>query len=33
VAVVHLHFGAMLSIRNVVAQKLVKNSYRNLELW
>ena len=31
VAVVHLLFGAMLSIRNAVAQKLVKGYCRNLE--
>jgi hypothetical protein len=31
VAVVHLLFGAMLSIRNVAAQKLDKDSCRNLE--
>ena len=31
VVVVHLLFGAMLSIRNVVAQKLVKDYYHNLE--
>src|SRR6266436_690633 len=30
VAVVHLLFGVMLSTRNVVAQKLVKDSCRNL---
>ena len=35
VVVVHLLFGNMLSIRNVVAQKLVKDYCRNLEreLW
>jgi hypothetical protein len=31
VAVVYLFFGAMLSIRNVVAQKLVKDYCRNLK--
>jgi len=30
-AVVHLLFGAIPSIRNVVAQKIDKDSYRNLE--
>jgi hypothetical protein len=32
VAVVHLLFGAILSIRNVVAQKVVRHSCRNLKL-
>ena len=31
VVVVHLLFGAIPSIRNVVAQKIDKDSYRNLE--
>jgi hypothetical protein len=31
VVVVHLLFGVMLSIRNVVAQKVIKNSCHNLE--
>jgi hypothetical protein len=30
-AVIHLLFGSILSIRNVVAQKLIKDYYHNLE--
>ena len=31
VAIVHLLFSTMLNIKNAVAQKLDKDSYRNLE--